>query len=231
MGTAVHRGIEGILKGEADPWREARLSMERSIENPDLQRTLKMTDGDMIAEVDRLVHKWDTHVAPLVGEPLAVEHHFDIEWHRYFHPRFGEVVIHLTGTIDCVAKTQVWDWKTSGSKYKQWEKQRTAVQPTVYGWAAAQLGFLDMPVDFTFAVLLRGSEDHQLVPVHRTERHMAWLFRLVQPLIDLGLTAEFGTDTPWPLNDTHFLCSEKWCPWWSICKGADLVPSDLRNKE
>jgi hypothetical protein len=118
---------------------------------------------------------------------------------------------------------RIWDWKTSGQEYKLWEKQRWAVQPTVYTWAAAQNGLLlpDGFGDYTFEykVLKRSAKPSKFMTyrVTRTIRSWAWLERVVQNVATLFVT--MGIEDEWPLNDHSALCSPKWCPFWDQCKG------------
>ena len=230
LGTACHKGIETALNGGEDPFRAARVEMERLIEEP-MRRTLNMSDGKLIEEADRLTRSWDKTIAPQMstwGDPLGIEWTFDVEW-TTTTIMDRTVVLHLTGTVDYLTDKRVVDWKTSGRKYNVRDKQRNAVQPSVYTAAAVLSGHSRWPADFTYGVMLRGSDDTQLVPVHRNEHHLAFVLRLVRPLIATALG--LGLDQPWTLNDTGYLCSEKWCPWFSICKGVDLTSADLSTKE
>jgi hypothetical protein len=107
-------------------------------------------------------------------------------------------------------------------QYKKWEKQRWAVQPTVYLWAAAHSGIIfpdEKDVfNFNFKVLERKMRDVtiQTVPVTRTMSNFVWLERLCQ---NIAIQMEVGIDREWALNDHSALCGPKWCSFWSQCKG------------
>lgn len=132
--------------------------------------------------------------------------------------------IRLEGRWDlCHAGVGLWDWKTAASPYKAWEKQRWAVQPTVYSHAAVELGLLTYPTTFRFFVFPKRVKgcNPEVVSVTRDRGHSAWLATMLEPLVAahmLGLTE-------WPRNDQHALCSDRWCPAWEKCKGALISPT------
>lgn len=136
----------------------------------------------------------------------------------------GEVIpVYLSGTADIVLPHSVWDWKTAASDYKGWEKQRWDRQSDVYTWAAADAGLLqagrDNVYDFQFIVFKRGvvNTSPQIVPVSRSENNWRALQDIVERFVNFAYN--MGWDTEWPTNDQHVLCSPKWCPAWSSCKG------------
>lgn len=133
--------------------------------------------------------------------------------------------IWLSGTSDLVFANQVWDWKSTSSmrSYTPWEKQRWAVQPTVYLWAASQAGLIRADADalyqFSYQVFVRGKvQEPQAVRVTRSNQNFNWLARVVENMVHMATT--MGTDNEWPLNDHSALCGPKWCPFWDACKGS-----------
>lgn len=235
LGTAVHAGIEHNLNGGTSGEHEAYLRMEKLIggEEGPLRYTLGLEPSALMSLASDLFNRWEADVRDKVIDEgvLAVEHYFEIDWFSYDHAG-TQVVVHLEGTIDCVTEKRLWDWKTAGRPYKTWEKQQQSVQATAYSFAAAVLGLLPFPTQFTFAVLMRDGKPTQLSNLHRNERHVNWMQRQVTPLIRNAII--LGLDQPWTTNDSFYLCSAKWCPAWSTCKGASLIESDLRttsNKE
>jgi hypothetical protein len=226
IGTAVHAGIEATINGQdgllaiADEWVKMR-------EEP-MKQTLGWSPGEMYAESIRMFDMWCSDIQQKVIDPLHTEHYFDVDW--FTSELLSERVnVRLSGTIDLVTARDMWDWKTSARKYQPREKQNTAIQPTVYSIAANRLGLLEWPIRFNYGVMLRGKAETQILTVHRTRNHEVWLARVVEPLIRQALA--LGTDMTWPVNDSHALCSQKWCPWWSSCKGSALTNSDLFTKE
>jgi hypothetical protein len=146
------------------------------------------------------------------------------------HGKKAETIpVFLAGTMDLVHGGRVYDWKTAGSEYKQWEYQRWGRQPDVYTWAAAQLGLIQPDRDgmyyFDFKVFLRRQEIRlpDTITVKRNANHWAWLEVMVSRLVNLYYN--MGTEIGWPLDDQHVLCSDKWCPFWSQCKGALIDPT------
>ena len=135
----------------------------------------------------------------------------------------------ITGTSDYVVPPYIYDWKTASRRFDQRVKQRTTIQPTVYATAAVHGAFgapLEWPVRFTYGVMVRGRETAttQLIDVQRTHAHEEWLKD--QLLTYLNMLTVFGPKAPWPHDEDHYLCSEKWCPVWSMCKGARLSTGD-----
>ena len=130
--------------------------------------------------------------------------------------------IRLAGTADILDtyNHRLLDWKTSSRDYQRWEKQRWAVQPTVYTFAAASLDLLDRHehgYQFDYRVWNHKSSliEPQAVTVWRDQGQWSWLVQQVNHMVDM---IESDLER-WPLRDDHALCSPKWCPNWSGCKG------------
>lgn len=120
------------------------------------------------------------------------------------------------------------DWKSAGRPYTPWERQRWAVQPTFYTEAARQLGLLPAKSEFRYVVFQKKwNKPVQVVPVYRDVRFTRHMVRSLWRIVDLH---DALPDGPWPINDQHALCSDKWCPYWATCKGQD-VPVDFLKKE
>lgn len=226
-GSGVHKGIEEnllcLVRGvgpldTAEMILIAQREFDR-IEREEGLRYVKGTYEDAMAFIEKMIPAWRTHIEPLVdlSGPLHLEEHFDV-----FLMYWGDWEVRLSGTPDCVDRIRPWDWKTAGQPYKQWEKQRWAVQPTVYAHAAVTLGWLDWPVQFSYAVMQKSKtkEIAAVVEVMRFPEHVDWLCRQINAI--LIMWAKLGEQGPWPLIDTHALCSEKWCPSWRQCKGASI---------
>lgn len=224
IGTTVHAGIEAAILG--NDVGDAMLQAWDEIAREPIKRTLGWSDHECVAEAVRMFRMWDRDIRPHIGDPVHVEHGFNVHW---FDLRVGDrdVAVRISGTIDLITTTSLWDWKTAGRKYSAKEKQDTAIQPTAYAVAANRLELLDWPCEFTYGVMVRGKDETQMLSVRRTRNHEVWLARLVEPLVRQAVLV--GTDNSWPVNDTHSLCSERWCSWWADCKGAALAPTDLHQ--
>lgn len=222
LGTAVHAGIASVLMGDADGNAVAHQTLNELLAEP-FMRT-KYTDEELHDHIIELMSEWKRNIAPLIDDVVAVEKEFEFVLDEFDDLQLGHIRVIGTGTIDLVTSTSLWDWKTAGRKYSPKEKQSQAVQPTMYTAAAVALGWLEYPATFNYGVLVRGGKA-QVLPVFRNESHTEWLRDMVRPLVMTRLS--LGIDTPWTKNDTHYLCSETWCSWWSVCKGSKLSPNDI----
>ena len=219
LGTAHHSGIEACLAGEATtPTQVAEASIATLI---DLEQHFKYDDLDRDKCVAYLRHwagmlRTQPEFVNLYANPdRLIEQTFTIHVDT-----IGDVEMYWTGTADAVDQPKyIVDWKTASRKYQRWEKQRWAVQPTMYAEAGRQLGWVDGEnVDFRFVVFHRSlsTPAPETIRVTRGPGHTAWLTRMLWRAYDLRQVDE------WPLNDQHALCSEKWCPVWGQCKGAHI---------
>ena len=231
IGTAVHAGAEAYCNDDlltVNEVTEASLARwDQLVQEP--LRFVTYTATSARAEVAALSRSWYMGLRQYAtaSDVVAVEHQFvhhvdtikmsTTPWHSDM-----DVRIWLTGTIDLVRGDGLWDWKTSKKKYVWRDKQSDAIQPTVYAAAAVAEGWLEWPVRFTYGVMLRGSSDTQVVHVNRTEDHYAWLRRSIRPLVRQAI--QLGLEDEWPHKDNHALCTDTWCPYWAMCKGAHLAP-------
>jgi hypothetical protein len=225
LGTAVHAGIASVLLGEGNAREVAHEELQRLLSEP-FQR-VKYTDHELFNYANDLCDEWEKSIAPTLGKVTGVEEPFHFEFDK-FEINGTPVTVYGKGTIDCVTETDIWDWKTSARKYSARDKQSQAVQPTMYSAAMVAKGTHEYPVTFKYGVLVRGGKG-QIVPVHRNESHTDWLKEQVRPLVRTALL--IGTDESWTKNDTHYLCSQTWCSYWSVCKGSKLSPADIIPKE
>lgn len=236
LGTGVHAGIAADL--EADRDGKDQLSMASMVEVAEAainweiantkMRWVKLSREDMSYYVPRLLDMYVRGFRQEVqGKVIDVEWGFDFILDTYALPDGRVVRVHGKGTADLLTRGPVaaWDWKTSSRKYMQHEKQKTAHQPTMYLAAAVAAGIAEWPARFNFGVMVRGG-DFQTVPVYRDVSHLHWLRSMIRPFINTALN--MGTELHWPKNDTHYLCSDTWCPWFSVCKGAALAPEDIK---
>ncbi len=130
--------------------------------------------------------------------------------------------IRLAGTADILDTYghRIVDWKTASRKYERWEKQRWAPQPTVYTFAAAELGLIqphEQGYRFDYRVFNHKANDTepQAITVYRDAGQWGFLVQKVSNMVDM---IESNLEN-WPLRDDHALCGPKWCPVWDQCKG------------
>lgn len=236
IGTAVHRGIEHYLTGGTvkDSYAIADTELSRLIVEEPFK--INSTNGPehMREYVQKLMGTFERDLMPQVVLGGKVEAKFGVKLFDFpddtsipFDAQ-KKTEVWLGGTMDYVDPNGlVWDWKTAGRKYSQGEKQRQSIQATAYSYASVEMGWAPgYPVRFNYGVMTRTTNSvGQIVPIIRTASHVDWFKHqvdsIVQPFVKLGL------DTPWMTNDQHGLCSEKWCTYWSICKGARI--SDFTN--
>lgn len=218
IGTAVHAGIESVLKDGIT--REEMLEVVSS-KYDELSKTPHKTtniDPDKIPDyLNAMSTAFYEGILPEVTTGGQVEFYFKVP----LGIMVDQYAIWLEGTMDYIDPNGViWDWKTASKPYYVKEKQKSAIQPTVYGYAATELGLIKNDVTtFNYGVMVRAdSAKHQIATVTRTKNHYDWLRHFVAGAIGSSYTA--GTDIKWFMNDSSNLCSDKWCSFWSICKGA-----------
>jgi hypothetical protein len=223
LGQACHTAIEYCLGELVERGRriasaelvEKAIEAYRSLAADPEVRWVQGTEQDGVEFARNMMQAWYREILPQLSDQLLLEQHFVVP---FFETPEYDVV--LEGTMDCldVGLPSIWDWKHVGSTYKQWEKQRNAIQPTAYAHAAATVGVLTYPIAFKFTCALKKKtmEVIDVVEVQRTAHHALWLAAQLDDLIALhgaGLAS-------WPRVDSHVLCSERWCPSWDTCKGA-----------
>jgi hypothetical protein len=235
VGTVIHAAIEyEFLNGPQDRSKLDEIALHmyaKMCEEFRNNETISFNeasyggkDSKAYEDIVGLVEKWfssDIRHKYLKHDNVLVEWSFDVPLCR-----INGVEIFLTGTSDLVIpNVAVIDWKTAGREYQRWEKQRWAVQPSVYTYAAHYENLFDhQPIAFTFHVFTRGrAGDVQNVECWRGQEHWEWLRNQIGPLVTQLIDArDRGWVGAWQMNDQHALCSDKWCPYWSSCKGAHM---------
>lgn len=230
MGTACHSAIEAVIKSEIKPSEISDYAVHRfHIMEEELwaqDKRINITNTDPA--------KWDTHIAsmaaawvrdimpevPMGGE---VEHKFAVHVGSVSNKLY-DYELYFEGTIDYLHPSGLWDWKTSARKYYEAEKQNQNIQSALYVESMVRMGFLEYPQQFSFGVMIRNaSSSGQIVRVDRTEGHGRWVIEQTKALINgILLSKIYLPDERWLINDQHHLCSDRWCPVWSMCKGAHI---------
>lgn len=233
IGTASHHTIEQIILGNVEPVaEEIRRSIvgyyrdDPRVELPTMRFTKRSSLEECIELSIRLTQAWVRDirpVAPLAGARTEVPFAVPLFEHR------GRV-IGIEGTVDLVPAegNVLWDWKTSGKDYKQKDKQKWAIQPTIYSTAAVMGGMgrtdFTWPIEFTYGVMikLQGKCRGQVVTVQRTAQHAAFAEARMRTWVDMYL--DIGLDRPWPaIDDSNWLCSATWCDHYADCRGAHIT--------
>lgn len=219
IGTGLHSGAEHhLLTGAAFDacYDMAVESFRHEVSLDGFQWVQVKNESTALTYLRVCLMTWFSDILPQLGTPVAVEHRFKVPLYED-----DKHVVMLGGTIDYVDDLGlIWDWKTAmdADKYgkrKQWEYKRWSIQPTPYTYAWHHETGEYAP--FIFAVTLKGAQQKpaQFVTVERNETHWAWMERQVRGIVTLW---EAGL-SEWPLRDTHVLCSPRWCPAWTTCKG------------
>lgn len=227
LGTATHSAIEAVLSGDATT-AEMPDRLEHELGLLVAENEFKFTSMrtvEQMAEYGRaMCGSWIRDIMPEVTFGGHIEHKFTTP--------ITEVLghtIHITGTMDyAIPGEGMWDWKTANRKYSQVEKQKQNIQASVYALAAVKTGLVsDTPVSFKFGVMTRTAKSvGQIVEVQRTAAHLTWIETQIRNVVASAI--RMGTEEPWPQVDQHFLCSEAWCSYWSICKGAHISEAENR---
>lgn len=227
IGTACHKGVESNLEDRrlgfgpqstADMIELAKREFAW-IEAEEGIRYVQGTREDAMQFITTCIPSWRAFLEPYIpiDEHLKLEFEFDVHlmtWHGW--------EVRLVGTMDCLHRYAIDDWKFKGQAVKQWEAQRSDIQSTVYSHAAVELGLLQWPVTFNFGVVrkLKTKESAERVPVLRHPEHVDWLCRQIDGM--LTMWEKIGEQGPWPTIDSGVLCSERWCNNWSRCKGKSI---------
>jgi hypothetical protein len=220
IGTAMHAGIEAVLRDGLNPEdgvQHAIAEFTRLTELDEFRWVQIKTMDTAVATVQRVFWSWANEILPQLPDTIAIEHKFDEVLYEN-----DSLQVRLQGAIDFIGEDYngnpcVWDWKTANRPYEAWEKERWAIQPTVYTYALSKMYGGDN-YEFTYAICLKSRQDTQLVTVTRHSGHWDWMREQIASVVHL-----VQADLPrWPLRDQSALCSPKWCSNWDNCKGAHI---------
>jgi len=238
MGTAVHAGIEAVLKEELDPQYIGEHSVEafrmREQELHALGKSINITNTEpknWDKHINSMAEAWVRDIYPHVPRGGITEYKFETKVGAIANELF-EYELWFEGTMDYFHPQGIWDWKTAARKYYEAEKQTQNIQSAIYAESAVTLGMMNYDVDFTFGVMIRNaSSTGQILTVNRTASHGQWIINQTKSLVNTLLTMQKNLpQEKWLVNDQHYLCSQRWCPVWSMCKGS-YITSDNNNAE
>jgi hypothetical protein len=229
IGTALHGGIEANLEelilDDADMNLSTTIEIAQQTFSDQLElpnfKWLQETEETARAALTRCATAWYEEIRPTL-EPEMLE----IPFHGLVIHEDEQRVIRINGTMDYLGHQGLADWKTAGSKYKAWEKERWAIQPTVYTLAARLMGIEQAQaeyVPFEFIVMLKsGTQRTQRIKVVRHAGDWRWLVEKCVALAEL-IEADLAV---WPKGDNGWWCSGKWCAAWDSChpQDPDWVP-------
>lgn len=217
MGTAVHAGIEAVLKGTAT-------NIEQMLNVVgDEYDVLKQTNYTKTNIEEDKIPDYLKGMSVAFYEEILPNVKLGGDAEFFFRTPLGISIdgydVQIEGTMDYLDPDgNIWDWKTAKRIYNQKEKQKSAIQPTVYTTAVRNLGLAENPT-FTYGVMVRQeAPKSQIMSVTRTAEHTRWLQHYVKGAVTTALKS--GYQDEWLMNDSSALCSSQWCSYWSVCKGA-----------
>lgn len=237
MGTAVHAGIEHVLSSSTDvhvmDMIDYTLGYFDGLKKTESWKETNIDPDKYEVYIGSMCAAWHSDILPHVELGGEIEKAFAFPMGM----QMNDWDIWCEGTMDYITPSgQIWDWKTASRAYNARDKQAKAIQPTVYAAGAVITGLCEsFPVDFSYGVMLRQEKPKaQIVDVRRDSTHFEWLKHLVKPAVQYSLNVGFDQD--WIMNDDNNLCSERWCSFWSVCKGAfhtqaDLMPVDKSHTQ
>ena len=219
IGTAVHMGIEQFLDGHVDTLADMQDVALAEFNRLDAlpHKVTNIIADEIPGYIGSMCEAWHRDILPEVALKGVTEMYFEVDMGLDIQG----YSVWLEGTMDYLdTNGTIWDWKTAKKPYYMAEKQKSAIQPTVYNYAAHKLGLVgDGDSAFKYGVMIR-----QLAPkgqvgiVMRGAESRAWLEHYVTGAVNMALKTD--TKNIWLMNDTSPLCSENWCSFWSICKGS-----------
>ncbi len=233
IGTAVHAGIQAILDGDVGTSDAPYVSLTKfkELETAGIKHT-NVNPDHWHHHVMDLTEAWVKDIFPSVPTGGKTEVPFSVPTGTIVEGR----ELWFEGTMDYLHESGVWDWKTAARKYSILEKQQQDIQSSIYTFAAQKLGMEQTSNTFKFGIMIRVSKSYgQIVSVNRTKGHGEFVIKQAASAVAnvLAITKNTGipTDERWLINDQHYLCSQRWCPWWSVCKGAHISESDNKAEE
>ena len=233
IGTAVHAGIEAVLakRVTAKDAPEVSLIKFKELESAGVNHT-NVSPDSWHKHVLGLTEAWVKDVYPNVPLNGQTEVPFAVPTHQLVNGR----ELWFEGTMDYLHEKGIWDWKTSARKYSILEKQTQDIQSSIYAYAGYKMGITKENSTFNFGIMVRVNNAYgQIVSINRTKSHSDFVIQQAMSACAtvFAMTDNTGipTDNRWLINDQHYLCSQRWCSWWSICKGAHISEPDNQGEQ
>ena len=228
IGTAVHAGIEAVLSQRVSVADAPDVSLIKfkELESAGINHT-NVNPDSWHDHVLGLTQAWVKDIFPKVPLGGGCEVPFSVPTGAFVNG----MELWFEGTMDYLHEWGIWDWKTSARKYSALEKQSQDIQSSIYSYAGHKLGITKEKSVFNFGVMIRVNNAYgQIVSVSRSKAHGDFVVNQALSAVAYGfaMTGNTGipTDERWLINDQHYLCSQRWCPWWSVCKGAHISEPD-----
>ncbi len=133
---------------------------------------------------------------------------------RKIELRVPDVPIPVIGFVDMIDANGVpTDFKTSGKSWSM-DKARGEIQPLFYLAALIQNGINAHQLRFRHVVFVRTKTPQiQILESQFTFNDIFWLLEM------LAKVWAAIRENHFPCNPLAWSCSEKWCSYWSLCRG------------
>lgn len=216
FGSAFHNTVEQYLTQRNEPltdiwsrrWAhqvESELDCDWGAETPEQYHNdgiRLLSSPDVVKMIDGIRLKTDDN-GPMVERKLEL--------------RVPGVPIPVIGYMDIMTADGIpGDFKTSAYQWSQ-DKAREELQPTFYLAALNQAGYTVPGLRFRHYVVTKAKQPKAQVLEHqRTWDEILWLYELIQRVWN-AIEKEV-----YPLNPSSWLCSPKYCSFWSDCRGRGL---------
>ena len=218
IGTSVHTGIEAVLSGRTTEFADMLEVVANDYEalTSSNYKITNIIQEEIPQYLESMSLAFYNNILPVVSLGGQTELPFKVP----LNVDVNGYAVWLEGTMDYMdSNNNVWDWKTAKRAYNQKSKQKSAIQPTVYTYAAHMLEQSEQEPTFNYGIMIRQLEPKsQIIPIVRDVNHWNWLKHQVRGAVSTALRT--GLDNQWITNDESALCSPEWCGFWSICKGA-----------
>jgi hypothetical protein len=139
IGTAIHAGIESVLDGRSPDiagMLEVVNNEYETLEQTNYKKT-NIDEAKIPEYLEAMSLAFYDDILPKVELGGKVEHYFKVP----LGITVQDYAVWLEGTMDYITPSGlIWDWKTSSRAYYIKDKQKSAIQPTVYGYAAQYEG-------------------------------------------------------------------------------------------
>ena len=219
FGSAFHDTIEAFLTREdtSVPLDVIWLECWNEQLNSGRNSSIAWGDNNAIDMAEVGFHMFQTEeIAQTIDaiKPLIQDDNPVLE--KFIELRIPGVPVPIIGYIDIITADGVpCDFKTAGRKWYP-KKAQDETQPVFYLAALNQEGY-NLNPDPKFRHYIFTKTKNPVVQVFETTRTVGEMINLFGTVTQVwrGIESEV-----FPRNQGTWKCSEKWCSYWSICRGA-----------
>ena len=202
MGSAYHTAIATNFKNKmvtSNDFSEAELTDAFDTSwNKELQNEINWQDEkpDLLKDQSyKLILEYRKWIAPKVF-PIAVE--------QTIFETIDDKVI-FQGIVDLETEKEIIDHKVKGKMITQSDADKD--------YQVLSYCFLRKKPDFSFHVAIKKKfPEVQIVSVHKNANQINWWIESVKQIVSQIESGNF------PPNNDHFLCSPRWCGYYSLCQ-------------